>query len=488
MIILIADDDRLVRFTIKSMLMEILEFEHHLYLEAANGKEMQRICTESRPEIVFTDIRMPYLTGLEAIEKCREELPDTEFVIVSGYSEFEYAKKAICLGVYEYLLKPIEEKRLWEVTKTLQKKLNQKKRESNSVFHMKMLNAFHYYSTAGMEEKVEEFCRPEGYGYLGFELVMRSHLERRTEAMEQQKCFLNKVRRFGEEIIARKGYYSMVYSPEGMPCFIFCCTWEEQSSVVSALNRICASAAKGPAFVCVFRFQGDTIEEIFKTCEQIDRSAFTAMNYPNGSVISWADQKFTVEEREVLRMTEKLMEQWESAEEIGYKETLNTMYRLYRETRLGLNLRHLSACCRLITERNISQENYKEFCRSLVELGTKMYGNLSAEETDIVKQIKEDIRKNYMKDISISQFAEKYGLTANYLSTLFHHKAGCRFVEYLAEVRITNAKKFLLKNTSASVKDIALMVGYNSARHFSALFQKQTGMTPSAYRKKAEEQ
>ena len=88
-----------------------------------------------------------------------------------------------------------------------------------------------------------------------------------------------------------------------------------------------------------------------------------------------------------------------------------------------------------------------------------------------------------MYDISISQIAEQLGLTANYLSTIFKRKTGEKFIDYLTRTRMEAAKKLLVQNFSASVQDIALMVGYNSARHFSALFQKYTGETPSAYRK-----
>ena len=85
--------------------------------------------------------------------------------------------------------------------------------------------------------------------------------------------------------------------------------------------------------------------------------------------------------------------------------------------------------------------------------------------------------------ISISQIADEFGLTANYLSTLFHRKTGGKFIDYLTNIRMEAAKKLLVQNVSATVQDVALMVGYNSARHFSSLFQKQTGETPSSYRK-----
>lgn len=133
MIILVADDDRFIRFTIKSMLTDILSGEHRI-LEASNGKEMVQLCKENQPDIVFADIQMPYLNGLEAIQESMKYVSETEFVIISGYSEFEYAKKGIILGIHDYLLKPVEEEQLAKVIEELQQKLEKKKMISMSRF------------------------------------------------------------------------------------------------------------------------------------------------------------------------------------------------------------------------------------------------------------------------------------------------------------------------------------------------------------------
>lgn len=480
---MIADDDRLVRFTIKSMLMEILESDQHLYMEAANGRDMQQICRNERPDIVFADIQMPYLNGLEAIDACRRELPKTEFVIISGFSEFGYAQKAIQLGIHDYLLKPVSEEKLREVVETLLRKLAQKKQESNSVFHMKMLNVFNYYAIPDMGEMVEEFCYPSGWGYLGFGLVMGGRHGKQREAMRQQKVLFDRVRALGEEIVGQKGYFSMVYSPEGMPCFIFCCERKLQDRVRSAMDRICRTESGKSDFFCMFRFAGTTGKEIFQVCEALDISHYLAMNYPGGTVVDWEETGLRAEDIQVLEMTERLLEAWENADEVRYKEVLNDMYRINRNKQLDLNLKNVASYCSYITGQPVTPDNFKEFCRSFIDMASGMYGSLQAEESDMIQRVKDYIQKNYMKDISISQIAEQFDLTANYLSTVFHNKAGCKFVEYLTDVRVSNAKRLLLQNTSASVKDIALLVGYNSARHFSALFQKQTGMTPTVYRK-----
>ena len=120
MIILIADDDRLARFNIKSMLGELLGDTGDIFLEARDGEEMVRICGQNDPDIAFVDISMPCMNGLDAIAQCRECSSDTEFVLVSGYSDFQYAQQAIRLGVNEYLLKPVDAEQLGGVLEKLQ--------------------------------------------------------------------------------------------------------------------------------------------------------------------------------------------------------------------------------------------------------------------------------------------------------------------------------------------------------------------------------
>lgn len=146
----------------------------------------------------------------------------------------------------------------------------------------------------------------------------------------------------------------------------------------------------------------------------------------------------------------------------------------------------MAAYCTEITGEKFDGKSFKGFCKSFVDISESMYGNAEnakEEEGDIVEQVKEYVQKYYMNDIGIGQLSEEYHLTANYLSTLFHQKTGIKFIDYLTEIRMTKAKALLISNKTASVQDISLMVGYNSARHFSTLFQKETGMTPTVYRK-----
>src|SRR5690625_825267 len=155
MVILIADDDRLIRFTIKSMLSEILE-SGYTFLEAKDGRQLVEVCCEKMPDIVFVDIKMPYMDGITAIEECQKYVKNTEFVVVSGYSEFEYAKKCVSLGVKEYLLKPVEEEKLSHLMNKLKEKNLKNIKELNARFQLKCFDAFNYFTKIDVDNDYDE--------------------------------------------------------------------------------------------------------------------------------------------------------------------------------------------------------------------------------------------------------------------------------------------------------------------------------------------
>lgn len=225
------------------------------------------------------------------------------------------------------------------------------------------------------------------------------------------------------------------------------------------------------------------IKDIYFECEKLDNCIGIEMNYPTGTVNEVIADHVQEETKEILKNTFFLLNAWERVDAVAYKEVLNDMYRKYKDIETDVNLECLSQYCGLIMQREISFETYKAFCRSFVEISESMYGNVEGADLDIVGKVKSYIEKYYMNDIGIGQIAESFDITPNYLSSIFHQRAGCKFVDYLTEVRISNAKRLLVQNQTASVKDIAVMVGYSSSRYFATIFQKITGVKPSAYRK-----
>ena len=104
--ILIVDDEKLERNGIKFLLKR--EKEEFRILEASNGKDALGVLMKENVDILFSDVKMPYINGLELSKQARELCPDLEIVIFSGYNDFSYAKEALRYGVVDYVLKPVD--------------------------------------------------------------------------------------------------------------------------------------------------------------------------------------------------------------------------------------------------------------------------------------------------------------------------------------------------------------------------------------------
>ena len=104
---MIIEDEQRARRGLKGLLLAAAEEQDEIVAEASNGKDGLELIKTLKPDVVFTDIEMPYINGLELIKDVRKEGLTTIFVIISAYAEFEYARSAISLGVTEYLVKPL---------------------------------------------------------------------------------------------------------------------------------------------------------------------------------------------------------------------------------------------------------------------------------------------------------------------------------------------------------------------------------------------
>ena len=129
----LVEDEIVMRDGIKSQInweKEDIEFVG----EASDGELAWPMILETRPDILLTDIKMPFMDGLELSALVRKELPDTAIIILSGYDEFVYAQKAVSLGVTDYLLKPLPPGKLLECIRRVQEKIEQEREGSEGAF------------------------------------------------------------------------------------------------------------------------------------------------------------------------------------------------------------------------------------------------------------------------------------------------------------------------------------------------------------------
>ena len=126
-LLLVDDEEEVVQIIIKKMDWEALGFTVVGY--ASNGVKALEMVEEYQPDVVMTDIKMPYMDGIELTKRIKERYPETKILVFTGFDEFEYAREAVHIGVEEYILKPINAMELSEVFTQLRKKLEQEIKE-----------------------------------------------------------------------------------------------------------------------------------------------------------------------------------------------------------------------------------------------------------------------------------------------------------------------------------------------------------------------
>lgn len=480
--ILLADDDKLIRFSLKSILAEIPDFEF-IITEASNGLEMIQRCNEFDPDIAFVDIRMPHLNGIEAIEACQKNSPETEFVIISGYSDFEYAKKCITLGVTDYILKPVEADYLKTIISRLREKLSHRMTQKNNQFqlyiHDYFLSPFKEISPA----LSEDFCPETGECFLAYTIFVDCINEPKVYH-EICNNLIAKIKTYGSDIVKRNMYYSVLYSLEGSLRIIFKVPLTSSGYVRNKLEQLCKSiASESKRLYLFYTIQAD-IGAVYEALENIEEFQYLRMGLRPCESLLIDSLDFEHMKTDFYKNLYSLITAFLEANENTYTHSLNVLYRTYCHQQVDFPLENLSAYIRCVLGKEVSTKNFKEFMKSFTEFSDSMYENLEYKVTDKIDLIINYIQHTYMNDISINQIAAKFNLTPNYVSKLFHDKTNTKFIDYLTNVRINHAKRLLISNSDTPVKEIALMVGYYSSRHFSSTFKKYTNVYPTEYRKK----
>ena len=474
--ILIADDERLARFQLKSMLCEI-EGEAPVIYEADNGKKLIEECRRHRPDVAFVDIAMPQTDGLSAIEACMQICGDTQFVVVSGHSDFSFAKRAISLQVADYLLKPVEEEPLRGLMEKLRGKLMHTRRGANMDFVMQVTQCLQRWEEISACEMPDPCAGQDGQ-YRCY----RFFIDCAPDAGEYGQTYLRlseALQNLSEELAVQRTR-SLVWEPKqaGLDFIIFCEKPMTQH-IDSCLRGLCGELASPKVIMTCLYSTGATLWEMFSKMDSAGKQQlrFGAPDILCGCDTLWFSPRayaallaadtivVSFHEANGLRF-EKAAAQLEEAGKSAVKEV-----DMERFTRL------LGVC---LGAALIWSGDLPALVRQLRGCKPRMYG--AGTQTDKMRHVLDYVERHYMEDISVVSLAEKMGLTPNYFSTVFHERMGQTFSSYVTSVRVDHAKQILCTRPEILVREVAVMVGYYSPRHFSSVFKKITGYFPSDYR------
>lgn len=524
-VVLVDDEIRvcnLIRALVdwQSMDMEVSGVAH-------NGLEALTLIRDIKPEIVITDIRMPGCTGLELIEQIRDLVPDCAFIIISGYTHFEYAQMAIKFGVRDYLLKPIDQQELNAALRRLKEEFGERAREQMASDRIRrslandrrkirscyFMDVWNYH---GPRMPLEQLNREYGFAFQrglfrGMAIKMDHPGERydnaalETVASHVRELLVTQLRPLCSDLelwFNRDVAIGLCAYPEKHRELI-------SEAMQNCLNELHARKEMYPEITFSMAFGEETSETervndsvmtarrlleerlIRGSCRVIDRdpelSGIPILENVGGflSRIKLAfdrtDAEWAKEAISQLRAA-TLNERGVTGQEVWRTVSL-AVERIAEETNDGQDYETL----RLQFMEEGSQCGTAEALFGLLErMALERIDRLeTAHQTDEARPIraaKQYIDEHYMEPINLEQVAAEVGFNASYFSTVFKKKCGQGFVEYLTSVRIEKAKE-LLRQTDVPIAEVCAQIGYSDLKHFNRTFKKITELKPSEFKR-----
>lgn len=499
--------------------------------EAADGELAFPLISKLRPDILITDIKMPFMNGLELSSLVKKELPETEIIILSGYEEFEYAKEGIRLGVAEYLLKPISGNELLEHVNKLAEKIREKRseRELYEKYKREMKDQAQnekrelFESLVSGKKSVAELMQAAEKLDIDITAVCYCVLLiklKKKDSSEDNDSISSEIYDRLETLVAEKNAIMFNRDLEGEALIFKADSPEIMKSLVEDFRDKFLKVMAGFGDIRYFGGIGTTVtrlRELHQSFENAGR-AFAHRFLTNENLVVTAEElekkaegdNFSISSVNPKQMDRSKLREFLKTGEIP--ETRLFVEEFFKGIGIGaLNsgmfrqyiLMDVYFCVAEFVENlhesrdaitGISSERVMavkdvddaiDYVCTIIEEALNIRDRIASNRySDIVEAVMEDIKANYGdEDLSVTGIADKVNFSPNHLSTVFRQQTGLTIIKYITDYRMTRAKE-LLKCTSMRSSEIGAEVGYKDPHYFSYMFKKAFGITPTQYREK----
>ena len=502
--VFIVDDKPLIR----QALTETINWEklNGIVLGTAeNGKKALELIKKLHPELVISDIKMPGMDGLELTECIKAELPETQVIIITGYQEFEYAQRALSLGVNDLVLKPVRnddmEQKIEKAFRTFEQQ-KEMKEAVKSVQEARIERQLYNIMTGNEEDVKNCGWRERKYNLLLVRARTRDH-------EMAKKIYANAVQGF-EKYEKQNGWktYSWMLQ-QGQVILLL--DEREQSAREWKINikHMIFSLSEGEK-------EAECCYTVSQICNDISRlpdclqdvtSIMEHRYFFSDEKILYVEQEKIGTGIEVIKLQKELdhfKKEIEVLSEIEFRKRLQEIIDEILSETSGDEFRVkciISEFCMNLGKNagekwnkgdtntlldRIGDLSGKQECAQFLDQFVKEMRRIAQNDNKMKNPVVRDalayMKEHYAENFSQTELAEKLNVNSSYLSRIFKKETGHNFMEILTEYRIDKAKE-LLSKSETRVIEVCQQVGYGDYTYFYQVFKKMEGVSPSEYKK-----
>lgn len=492
--------------------------------EAPDGELALPLLQAARPDVLITDIKMPFMDGLELCKIVRERMPWVKIVILSGHDEFEYAQKAINLGVTEYLLKPVTVQDLHHVLHRIAAQLDRERREQE---HLEKLKSQVEENRAALRERlllnlvmgaVSSAEAIERGHLLGLDLVADCYLviviriELRSTAdsfdyheyQRAQQALTEPLEHHLDVLLIKKDVEELVLIMKGpSPEYLR----ERKDLLLQVIQHQAQITGCSVAIGC-----GTAKHRITDVYQSFVEALIEAQGIGSRDTVPLSSN---VGKAELLKINKSAVESYlRCGVKEDFPDFFDTFIRPLCEAALKSYLvkNYIVMDIALATAKFVADlggdvdqvvpaldnmeaalaeittvEHFRDKLQGIL-INALTYRDSQANNQHglMLQQVHDYIDQHYMDaNLSLNEVAAQVNLSPSHFSTVFSQETGQTFKEYLTEVRIRRAKE-LLRSTTLKSFEISYQIGYSDPHYFSYVFRKHTGLSPKEYRLQAQ--
>ena len=512
--ILVTDDEQIVIDSLSFIINKNFADQAKVFT-ALSGTEAIEIVMKENIDILFMDINMPGLNGLETVSVITKLKPNTVFIILSAFDRFQYAQQAIELGAYKYITKPVNRNLVIETIQGAMKLVDEKKGKltADLELHKKLdlvapmvENDFIYACIFNNDKTLDLTSYLDYFNISDNPWVFCCFEFPNITSDNQYKTYLKIHELLNTEHRCLVSSFMMNRIVVFFPIFSVNPDYSEIQEQIKKFYTMLSYNISSGIRAGVSQIQNDK--------EQLQASYNQALSALNKTDLNGGLIFFGLQEEENLKQhsntsefKKNLISKLIAGDSAGVKSFLELYTSELISSKLPLDKIKNSFFELIVTANNSTKEINKSFNSStfdnsfstfssendislikefvhkfLLECITAISSVKKAEVHPVIKKVCDYIDNNLSKDISLEESADFAGVSSFYLSKLFKEEKGETFINFLSDKRLEKARQ-LLENTELSIKEITAEVGYNDQNYFSRIFKNKYGLSPKEYRK-----